>query len=120
KGALSGFLAFDDGSEDAHHGVMGASGHVGNLNAHGWRAAVGTAAVAGNTGNSQIVDVVAGSVFVDRKSTRLNSSHVKTSYAVCLALPVLRPFPTRRSSDLKAPSPVSWRLMTAARMPITA
>src|SRR5690606_28494399 len=36
----------------------------GNLNAHGWRAAVGTAAVAGNTGNSQTVDVVAGSVFV--------------------------------------------------------
>src|SRR5690606_5419718 len=34
---------------------------------------------------------------LDRKSTRLNSSHVKISYAVFLALPS---FPTRRSSDL--------------------
>src|SRR5690606_11613860 len=33
----------------------------------------------------------------DRKSTRLNSSHVKISYAVSRALPS---FPTRRSSDL--------------------
>src|SRR5699024_1322181 len=37
----------------------------------------------------------------DRKSTRLNSSHVSLSYAVCCGgrRPVL-PFPTRRSSDL--------------------
>src|SRR5690606_30913253 len=33
----------------------------------------------------------------DRKSTRLNSSHVKISYAVFL---LLHSFPTRRSSDL--------------------
>src|SRR5690606_4383805 len=41
----------------------------------------------------------------DRKSTRLNSSHVKISYAVfCFfrALPTLLSFPTRRSSDLRA------------------
>src|SRR5690606_25966753 len=40
--------------------------------------------------------------FVDRKSTRLNSSHVKISYAVfCFGLHVhLHSFPTRRSSDL--------------------
>src|SRR5436309_857802 len=43
--------------------------------------------------------------FRDRKSTRLNSSHVKISYAVfCLKryrdLPALHSFPTRRSSDL--------------------
>src|SRR5690606_24812541 len=39
----------------------------------------------------------------DRKSTRLNSSHVKISYAVfCLVTPrVLHPFPPRRSSDLR-------------------
>src|SRR5436305_1941014 len=39
----------------------------------------------------------------DRKSTRLNSSHVRISYAVfCLLLAhrVLPSFPTRRSSDL--------------------
>src|SRR5437870_2166964 len=39
----------------------------------------------------------------DRKSTRLNSSHVAISYAVfCLSAlpPALPPFPTRRSSDL--------------------
>src|SRR5438132_1493376 len=40
---------------------------------------------------------------VDRKSTRLNSSHTVISYAV----PVLHSFPTRRSSDLS--SPRSWR-----------
>src|SRR5262245_3329381 len=34
----------------------------------------------------------------DRKSTRLNSSHLGISYAVCH--PDLRSFPTRRSSDL--------------------
>src|SRR5436305_651853 len=36
----------------------------------------------------------------DRKSTRLNSSHVRISYAVFL--PARSPFPTRRSSDLLA------------------
>src|SRR5690348_572297 len=35
---------------------------------------------------------------VDRKSTRLNSSHPSISYAVHRALPS---FPTRRSSDLR-------------------
>src|SRR5699024_2676499 len=34
----------------------------------------------------------------DRKSTRLNSSHVSSSYAVIY----LHSFPTRRSSDLQA------------------
>src|SRR5207249_4530206 len=40
--------------------------------------------------------------FTDRKSTRLNSSHVSISYAVfCFRpLPPLHSFPTRRSSDL--------------------
>src|SRR5207253_1883041 len=40
----------------------------------------------------------------DRKSTRLNSSHVAISYAVFCSRPirVLPPFPTRRSSDLAA------------------
>src|SRR5690606_22183269 len=37
----------------------------------------------------------------DRKSTRLNSSHVKISYAVFRRLRYLRSFPTRRSSDLE-------------------
>src|SRR5438034_204169 len=37
------------------------------------------------------------STSIDRKSTRLNSSHTVISYAVLLDLP---PFPTRRSSDL--------------------
>src|SRR5690606_31459971 len=37
----------------------------------------------------------------DRKSTRLNSSHVKISYAVFCYDPALRSFPTRRSSDLR-------------------
>src|SRR5690606_12958911 len=37
-------------------------------------------------------------VVSDRKSTRLNSSHVKSSYAACRDLHC---FPTRRSSDLK-------------------
>src|SRR5207249_1117833 len=36
--------------------------------------------------------------FTDRKSTRLNSSHVSISYAVFLLL--FSSFPTRRSSDL--------------------
>ncbi len=43
---------------------MGASGHVGNLNAHGWWTAVSATAVAGNTGNSKIVDIVARPVLV--------------------------------------------------------
>src|SRR5699024_520837 len=40
---------------------------------------------------------VVGSASSDRKSTRLNSSHVSISYAVLRAL---HSFPTRRSSDL--------------------
>src|SRR5690606_34294870 len=38
----------------------------------------------------------------DRKSTRLNSSHVKISYAVFCDRRALHSFPTRRSSDLNA------------------
>src|SRR5690606_32173732 len=43
----------------------------------------------------------------DRKSTRLNSSHVKISYAVfCFSHPLhLHSFPTRRSSDLSWSKP---------------
>src|SRR5438034_483673 len=37
---------------------------------------------------------------VDRKSTRLNSSHTVISYAVFCDLQDLHSFPTRRSSDL--------------------
>src|SRR5437899_1511657 len=37
---------------------------------------------------------------VDRKSTRLNSSHLGISYAVFRHHPALHSFPTRRSSDL--------------------
>src|SRR5947208_1324292 len=37
---------------------------------------------------------------IDRKSTRLNSSHQIISYAVFCDLPYLHTFPTRRSSDL--------------------
>src|SRR5262245_5402911 len=37
----------------------------------------------------------------DRKSTRLNSSHLGISYAVFCRPRVLRSFPTRRSSDLE-------------------
>src|SRR5207249_4114045 len=36
----------------------------------------------------------------DRKSTRLNSSHVSISYAVFCSLHASHSFPTRRSSDL--------------------
>src|SRR5262245_520800 len=48
---------------------------------------------------------------VDRKSTRLNSSHLGISYAVfCFAPPCDRlSFPTRRSSDLGFPIAVSTR-----------
>src|SRR5690606_4768479 len=43
-----------------------------------------------------------GYACIDRKSTRLNSSHVKISYAVFCHADIrdLRSFPTRRSSDL--------------------
>src|SRR5690349_6755642 len=37
---------------------------------------------------------------LDRKSTRLNSSHVEISYAVFCDHRALHSFPTRRSSDL--------------------
>src|SRR5690606_30628268 len=43
----------------------------------------------------------AGLVAQDRKSTRLNSSHVKISYAVFCSPLHLPYFPTRRSSDLR-------------------
>src|SRR5690606_33493061 len=46
-------------------------------------------------------------LYSDRKSTRLNSSHVKISYAVSCwygSVPDLQSFPTRRSSDLRC----SW------------
>src|SRR5438552_584650 len=57
------------------------------------------------------VGVVVGVARVDRKSTRLNSSHQIISYAVfCLSgdLRDLHSFPTRRSSDLcgRRPRPV--------------
>src|SRR5690606_32259775 len=42
----------------------------------------------------------------DRKSTRLNSSHVKISYAVFCGRRALHSFPTRRSSDLRATAAV--------------
>src|SRR5690606_20124512 len=47
----------------------------------------------------------------DRKSTRLNSSHVKISYAVFCWLShlALRSFPTRRSSDLSGSCPCLTR-----------
>src|SRR5699024_9422670 len=50
----------------------------------------------------------------DRKSTRLNSSHVSTSYAVfCSGLyRVLPSFPTRRSSDLCQSSGLKSFLLT--------
>src|ERR1039458_7206857 len=38
--------------------------------------------------------------YLDRKSTRLNSSHFSISYAVFCPHSDLRSFPTRRSSDL--------------------
>src|SRR5262245_18669448 len=69
-----------------------------------------------------------GRARVDRKSTRLNSSHLGISYAVfCFAPPRdLPPFPTRRSSDLstsratRAPgtrSPASRSASSAAAPP---
>src|SRR5438034_621667 len=52
----------------------------------------------------------------DRKSTRLNSSHTVSSYAVCAdAPPHLHPFPTRRSSDL--PCALGGFCNDAARFP---
>src|SRR5436305_1406540 len=47
--------------------------------------------------------IASSSPMRDRKSTRLNSSHVRISYAVFCSLdtPALRSFPTRRSSDLR-------------------
>src|ERR1035441_2587310 len=55
---------------------------------------------------------------VDRKSTRLNSSHLGISYAVSRDLPS---FPTRRSSDLwKKPRPtIVTRFSDCIRLPIT-
>src|SRR5688500_8080833 len=41
-----------------------------------------------------------GSQHRDRKSTRLNSSHLVISYAVFCYIPTSHSFPTRRSSDL--------------------
>src|SRR5438874_1425553 len=46
---------------------------------------------------------------LDRKSTRLNSSHVEISYAVFCAPRDLPSFPTRRSSDLKTAHQPRWR-----------
>src|SRR5688500_16772470 len=47
------------------------------------------------------VAIVRRSMSTDRKSTRLNSSHLVISYAVfCRARRALHSFPTRRSSDL--------------------
>src|SRR5262245_5445533 len=53
---------------------------------------------------------------LDRKSTRLNSSHLGSSYAVfCLRVPRdLHPFPTRRSSDL-----VPMRVAASTMAPTT-
>src|SRR5690242_17589442 len=48
----------------------------------------------------------------DRKSTRLNSSHMSISYAVHPALPS---FPTRRSSDLSCPTAPQRSSRPAAR-----
>src|SRR5438874_60923 len=50
---------------------------------------------------NQIIADDRAALNADRKSTRLNSSHVEISYAVfCLPLLDLHSFPTRRSSDL--------------------
>src|SRR5690349_8958306 len=49
----------------------------------------------------------------DRKSTRLNSSHVEISYAVFCAPRHLHSFPTRRSSDLAAVAVVLARFRGA-------
>src|SRR5262245_16005870 len=61
----------------------------------------------------------------DRKSTRLNSSHLGISYAVYCYLRGLHSFPTRRSSDLlRSVARIlrSWRCSTGSiwRDPITA
>src|SRR5438045_81276 len=66
----------------------------------------------------EVLEVDAADVadLVDRKSTRLNSSHLGISYAVfCLYRRRRRSFPTRRSSDLsgrssvrRAPPCVPW------------
>src|ERR1039458_137826 len=50
-------------------------------------------------------------VFADRKSTRLNSSHLCISYAV-FSRAALRSFPTRRSSDLLKPNKRTARTNT--------
>src|SRR5437773_1651753 len=47
--------------------------------------------------SSQRPMITAARVIIDRKSTRLNSSHITNSYAVTL---IVHSFPTRRSSDL--------------------
>src|SRR5699024_1113552 len=52
-------------------------------------------------GLDPIAAEVMKNLFRDRKSTRLNSSHVSISYAVFCYLRVLHSFPTRRSSDLR-------------------
>src|SRR5699024_10558927 len=50
--------------------------------------------------SSEIAGIDPEKVNVDRKSTRLNSSHVSISYAVFCSHGDLHSFPTRRSSDL--------------------
>src|SRR5262245_45866398 len=46
----------------------------------------------------------------DRKSTRLNSSHLGISYAVFCRHPDPPSFPTRRSSDLRTDGTAAWTL----------
>src|SRR5690625_1615303 len=57
-----------------------------------------------------------GLLLGDRTSTRLNSSHVAISYAVCVVTPARHPVPTRRSSDRWCSSRcVPWRTWRSRR-----
>jgi hypothetical protein len=58
KAALAGLLAFDYSRQNAHNCVMRAPGYVGYLNTQGRRPAVLSAAVAGDAGKGQVINVM--------------------------------------------------------------
>src|SRR5690606_7445663 len=67
-----------------------------------------------------MVDFALAAQREDRKSTRLNSSHVKISYAVFCAHRDVLSFPTRRSSDLTRAWCSRWRSCRSCPPPASA
>src|SRR6056297_2806898 len=61
---FSGLLPVNYRSQDAHHGMVRTTSYIRNLYTHGWRPAVGSAAVAANARQGEIIDVVACTILV--------------------------------------------------------